>query len=66
MSTAPERGPLTGRAIAVELARAGAAVYATGRSSPSRSWAVAPGSCQIMVGNSSARLPLRAAIQFTG
>jgi len=48
MSTAPERGPLigrvalvagatrgAGRAIAVELARAGAAVYATGRSSRS-------------------------------
>ena len=31
--------------------------------SPSRSWAVAPGSYQVMVGNSSASLPLRAAIQ---
>jgi len=34
--------------------------------SPSRSWAVAPGSYQIMVGNSSASLPLRAAVQLTG
>jgi beta-glucosidase len=34
--------------------------------SPSRSWAVAPGSYQIMVGNSSASLPLRAAVRFTG
>ncbi|HEY7430924.1 MAG TPA: fibronectin type III-like domain-contianing protein, partial [Streptosporangiaceae bacterium] len=34
--------------------------------SPSRSWAIAPGSYRIMVGNSSASLPLRAAVQLTG